>query len=359
MPVNKIPVSTCTRPFWPLRQLEHFSPAYFGLVMATGIVSLGAQMQAMPAVARALFWLNALAYGVLWVLSLLRLYRHPRRFFGDIGDHVRGPGYLTLVAGTAVLGSQCVVLYGQHGLGMALWFLALGLWLVFTYAIFTAFTVKTDKPALDQGIHGGWLLATVATQSLAVLGALLAKELTQPYRLEMHFFAVCMWLCAGMLYIWTIVLIFYRYMFFRLAPDALSPAYWINMGAMAISTLAGALLIGNASPETPLLMELLPFLKGFTALYWATSTWWIPMLIALGIWRYGYKRFPMRYGPLYWAVVFPLGMYAVGTHTMAANLQLGFLVFLPPLFFYAALAAWCVAFAAGVWDICARLGRVY
>lgn len=334
--------------------LEQFSPAYFGLVMATGIVSLGAHMQAMPWVARALFWLNVVAYGILWALVLLRLYWYPQRSCADISDHARGPGYLTLVAGTAVLGSQCIVLYAKWELGLLLWYLALILWLVFVYAIFTAFTVKADKPGLEQGIHGGWLLLTVATQSLAVLAALLAQGPAQPYRLEMHFFAVCMWLCAGMLYIWTIVLIFYRYMFFRLAPAALSPPYWINMGAMAISTLAGALLIGNATAQTPFLLSLLPFLKGFTVLYWATSTWWIPMLLALGMWRYGYKRFPMRYGPLYWAVVFPLGMYAVGTQTMAASLELTFFGVFPALFFYAALACWCVAFAAGLWDLAGK-----
>ncbi len=53
-------------------------------------------------------------------------------------------------------------------LGVGLWVLALLLWLVLTYSIFTAFTVKQDKPPLDKGINGAWLLAVVATQSLAV-----------------------------------------------------------------------------------------------------------------------------------------------------------------------------------------------
>jgi len=45
-----------------------------------------------------------------------------------------------------------------------------------------------------------------------------------------------------------------------LFPGDLAPPYWINMGAMAISTLAGSLLILNA-PQAPYLMSLLPFLK--------------------------------------------------------------------------------------------------
>ena len=72
---------------------------------------------------------------------------------------------------------------------------------------------------------------------------------------------------------------------FRLSPGDLTPPYWINMGAMAISTLAGSLLVRNAT-EAPFLQTLLPLVKGFTVLYWATGTWWIPMLLLLGVWRY-------------------------------------------------------------------------
>ena len=138
-------------------------------------------------------------------------------------------------------------------------------------------------------------------------------------------------------------LIFYRYTFFRLAPGDLTPPYWINMGAMAISTLAGSLLIVNA-PEAPFLQSMLPFLKGFTILYWATGTWWIPMLLLLGIWRYIYKRFPLTYSPLYWGAVFPLGMYAACTHELVLALSVDFLDVLAPVFLVAALAAWTAAF---------------
>jgi Tellurite resistance protein and related permeases len=139
-------------------------------------------------------------------------------------------------------------------------------------------------------------------------------------------------------------LIFYRYTFFPLAPGDLTPPYWINMGAMAISTLAGSLLAANAGNE-PLLASLRPFLGGFTVFYWATGTWWIPMLLVLGVWRYVVKRHPLRYDPLYWGAVFPLGMYAAGTHEMAAVLRLDFLEAVPVVFLYAAMAAWLVALA--------------
>jgi len=337
-----------------LTDLAGLAPAYFGLVMATGIVSIAAQLQGWPQLARTLFYLNNAMYAVLWLLTLGRLLWFPGRLFSDLIDHLRGPGFFTMVAGTGVLGAQYVLLLADYRFGLLLWIAALVLWLALTYAIFMAFTVKEHKPALDKGISGAWLLAVVATQSVAVLAALLAAHVAQPYRLEMNFLALSMWLWGGMLYIWMMSLIFYRYTFFRFAPGDLSPPYWINMGAMAISTLAGSLLIINA-PDAPFLLSLLPFLKGFTVFYWATGTWWIPMLVLLSIWRHVYKRFPMRYDPLYWGAVFPLGMYATGTHQMLHAMDFALLEFLPPLFWIVALVTWGLAFMGLLRDVLRRL----
>ena len=279
------------------------------------------------------------------VLNILRAVRFPRAFFADMIDHLRGPGFFTFVAATSVLGSQVIILTGQIGIAFALWFVAVALWLVLTYTIFTAFTVKEVKPPLEKGLSGAWLLAVVATQSIAVLAAILAARVAQPHRIELNFFGLSMWLWGGMLYIWMMSLIFYRYTFFSFSPGDLSPPYWINMGAMAISTLAGSRLMLNVD-DAPFLASILPFLKGFTVFYWATGTWWIPMLVILGLWRHVYRRFPLVYDPLYWGAVFPLGMYAVSTRTMIDALGFDFLRPLPAVFTWIALAAWALAFGA-------------
>jgi tellurite resistance protein TehA-like permease len=337
-----------------LADLAELSPAYFGMVMATGIVSLAAHLLAMPGLARALFGLNVALYVALWVLSALRMVRYPRRFFGDMVDHLRGPGFFTAVAATSVLGSQFVLLAADDRAGTVLWALAVALWIGLTYTIFAGLTIKEKKPTLDQGISGAWLLAVVATQSIAVLSALLAAHVVQPYKLELNFLALSMWLWGGMLYIWMMSLIFYRYTFFPLSPSDLSPPYWINMGAMAISTLAGSLLVINV-PDAPFLLSLLPFIKGFTIFYWATGTWWIPMLVILAIWRHVYRRFPVKYDPLYWGAVFPLGMYAAGTHEMNRAMGFDILEFLPEIFLYIALVAWAAAFSGFVLDLLRRV----
>ncbi|MDN5844355.1 MAG: tellurite resistance/C4-dicarboxylate transporter family protein [Alcaligenaceae bacterium] len=338
--------------------LQDMSAAYFGLVMATGIVSLACAMMGLPMLGLILFYLNIVQYVVLCVLYALRAWRYPRRFFGDMVAHETGPGYFTMVAGTGVLASQFMLLWDDFGVGMALWVLTLILWAGLVYAIFTALTVRPDKPELDRGINGGWLLAVVATQSVAVSSALLATQIDGPFREELNLLALSTWLWGGMLYIWLMALIFYRYTFFRLSSEDLTPPYWINMGAMAISTLAGSLLIQNA-PQAPYLVSLLPFLKGFTLLYWATGTWWIPLLLLLGFWRYVYQRYPIEYDPLYWGAVFPLGMYAACTWQMTRAMRLDFLDGVPQLFLYAALLAWVVTFVGLLLKLRHRLGLKY
>ena len=323
--------------------LETMSPAYFSLVMATGILSLAAHMLAVPVLPWALYVLNWLLFVVVAVLALARALWHTRRVVADLLDHLRAPGFFTFVAACGVLGSQTLVIGGSFGLAVLLGALGLLGWIVLTYAIFTVLTVKRNKPPLDRGINGGWLLAVVSTQSMAVLSTLISEHVPQPLRLELNFFALSMWLWGGMLYIWLMALIFYRYIFFEFSPADLSPPYWINMGAMAISTLAGSQLILN-TPHAPFLASILPFVTGFTVFYWASGTWWIPMLLILAVWRHGVRHFPFHYDPLYWGAVFPLGMYAACTQRMSEAMQTAFLRVLPPLFLALGLLAWLVVF---------------
>ena len=144
--------------------------------MATGIVSIAARDFQFPVLATGLFVFNPAAYAVLAALTVLRAIRHTRQLFADMTDHRLGPGFFTAVAGSCILGSQFLLM--THNLAAATSFLALkvALWVGFTYTIFAAFSVKRHEPPLDEGITGAWLIAVVATQSIAALAALIARD---------------------------------------------------------------------------------------------------------------------------------------------------------------------------------------
>lgn len=188
--------------------LAELHPAYFALVMATGIVSIACNLAGIPTVPEALFALDLLFYPLLWLLTALRAHRHRARFLVDISHHGRAVGFFTMAAATCVLGSQCFVIGHAPNAAMLLWVVGIGLYVVLVYSVFAILTVKEQKPALVEGINGGWLVSVVAAQSVAVLGAQLAPALEQAERLL--FFCAAMWLGGGMFYFWIIALIFYR-----------------------------------------------------------------------------------------------------------------------------------------------------
>lgn len=323
---------------------ETLFPGYFALVMATGITSIASHLLGFGAIAEALVGVNLVAFAVLASLTILRAARFPERLLADLADHARGPGFFTVVAGTCVVGSQFLVVEDAPRIAGFFWDLGFGLWLVVMYGFFLAVIANARKPALEHGLNGSWLIAAVATHSVSVLGTLLASFSPAPAFLL--FLALSLYLVGCFLYLVLITLILHRLAFLPVTTQALTPPYWINMGAVAITTVAGSLLVLHAG-EWHLLVELRPFIAGLTLLFWAAATWWIPLLVGLSLWRHVVRRFPLGYDPQLWAVAFPLGMYTVATLRLSAALDLPFLAAIPAASIYVALAVWA-ALAVGL-----------
>jgi tellurite resistance protein TehA-like permease len=206
------------------------------------------------------------------------------------------------------------------------------------YSFFTAVIVRTKKPTLAEGINGAWLIATVATQSVAILAIGLGTPFGWPAE-AVAFGCLVFFLIGCMLYLAIITLIFYRFTFLDLETATLTPPYWINMGAVAITTLSGSMLLLSRD-RSSLVTDIAPFIKGFVLFFWAAGTWWIPLLLLLGAWRHLWKRHPLTYDPQYWGMVFPLGMYAAATWRLSEALPFAPLAAVARAFLPVAIAAW-------------------
>lgn len=342
--------------FTPLsRAVATLFPGYFALVMATGIISLACHFLDLPLLALPLFWSNIFFYSVLAVLLLLRLVFFRPHLRADFLDPGRAVGFFTLVAGTCILGTQASLIGQDHRAAFILFVAGGVLWGGLIYGVFTALIILKEKPSLLASIHGSWLISVVGTQSVSVLAAVNAENFYPDGLLHI---SLWLFLFGGFLYLILITLIFYRLFFFALAPAEFVPSYWVNMGAAAITTLAGVNLVLKG-PLSPFASGLHPFILGLTFLFWAVATWWIPLLTILWIWRHGFRQIAITYHPQYWSMVFPLGMYTASTFQLSRIHGLELLSAIPDYFIYPALLSWLFTFFGLIRSVLKVLAGVF
>ncbi len=314
-------------------------PGYFALVMATGIIAIAAKQQKFDWLAQGLYFIAAAAYAVLVVLVGIRLIVFTKSLFADLTSHAKGFAFLTIVAGTNVLGSASALIHNWWTVAEILWWCSLPLYVLLVYSTLIADVLRHDKPGLGAGINGSWFLLTVSTESIAVLGALLLGH--DPNDL-LAFACIAAFLLGIVLYLIVMTMVFLRWAFQPLEPTEADPPAWIAAGAVAITVLAGSNLLATRA-VSPRVDRLAPILEGLVTLAWATATFWFPLMVAIGVWRHLVRKVPLRYHPSYWALVFPLGMYGVATYKMREVVELDALKWVPQIALAVALIAWMAA----------------
>ncbi|HCO26642.1 MAG: C4-dicarboxylate ABC transporter [Gimesia sp.] len=312
----------------------------FAIVMATGIVSLACSQLQLTLISQGLLICNLMLSGYLVLFNGIQMKKYPHQVISDLLAPATGFDSFTIVAACCILGSQFLQIVHLPTLALALWCVGLITWLLLSYSLLAQFIVRRAGLDISKDVHGGWLLLVVATQAVSVSGTSLSREFPV-FHESLVFLSLSLWLVGGLLYLWVISLILYRTIFFTMNSESLAPPHWISMGAMAISTLAGASLISIAR-DSMILSQVLPFVKGLTLLCWVTATWWIPLLVILGVWRHILQRVSFSYDSQFWSIVFPLGMYSVSTHRLAVELNFSPLMQGANLVAYLALGAWLI-----------------
>ncbi|WP_240673191.1 tellurite resistance/C4-dicarboxylate transporter family protein [Aequorivita ciconiae] len=316
--------------------------------MATGIVSIALKAFGNIFLSNLLFYLNIAFYAILCVLFSFQLIHYWKRFRSQFLNLEINMGFLSFVAANCILGSQFTTIFGDFTLGII--FLSIGFlsWFLLLYSLFAIHIEKRYKTSI-KAISGTWLLIVVATQAISILSIQLVEHLPIYYEIIL-LIALLMFLVGCTFYVILITLIVYRLLFFEVRAQKLKTPYWISMGADAITVLAGLTLITMAN-KWIIINELLPFIKGLTLLFWAIGTWWIPIMVLLGIWRHFIKKIPVKYVSHYWGMVFPLGMYTVCTLKLSQSFELSFLMVIPKAFLIFSLITWIIVFIGMIFKI--------
>jgi tellurite resistance protein TehA-like permease len=337
------PASPLSHPGQPVSYttLENFFPGYFALVMATGIVSIGLFLWQYPLLSHILLYCNIVFYAGLWIILVARTIRYPAIVWNDLHHHARGVTFLTLVAGNNILGSQMALILQRMDIALIFWVAGVSLWILLLYTFFLVNIIKEPKPTLETSINGAWLLIVVSTESVSVLGSIIANSSSLHWLIA--FMSLCTYMIGGLFYFVLIGLILYRWLFFSMKAETLTPPYWINMGAVAIITLAGSRFVAYAR-EHAAMDQWASFVTAFTMVFWAFATWWIPLLFLMFAYKHFIVRVPLTYDPQYWSMVFPLGMYGVCTFTYAGITGFTFIKPISALFVITGLATWVIVF---------------
>lgn len=271
-------------------------PHAFAAVMATGIVSIAAADHRVDVLSAAMAVVAVVALPVLMFVGA----RGWRRYGWDVRELDTCIGLLTYVAACEVVAGRFA---GHPWVVWVLGALALQGWLTLMPSV-----LRRLWPARDRA-RGEWELASVATSGLAVV--FVAAGIV--------FWALVFWVWALLLYAFITPLVLRR------VRRDLPPDYWIVMGALAVSTLAGE-HVHAALPPGPIADAV----RAVNVLTWALATLAIAPLVV------------MAHRHIGWPTVFPLGMYSAATYALAVETGWPMLGVVSAVFLWIAVAAWSV-----------------
>lgn len=306
------------------------------MTMATGIISVAFRLQNFIILSDIFFVITLVTWLVMTFLYTWRLIKFPKAVLENLLNPKTTFIFFTFVAATNISG---MLLY-QHGyilLALSSWIMAFIYWSALMYFGFASLCFAHKDREVNV-VHGGWLILIVGTQSLVLLGTKIAGDLGE-YAAYMMVEIHMLWALGMIFYAIFVTLFCYRIFFMNMEASDYSPLMWVVMGAAAISANAGSSLL-LTDPVIPLLVDLRPVVQMFSIMLWTWATWWIPLLVIIGLWKHVYCKVPLRYEPMQWSIIFPLGMYTVATNNLALSAEFKPLLYLSVGMLWIAVISW-------------------
>ncbi|WP_055493244.1 tellurite resistance/C4-dicarboxylate transporter family protein [Streptomyces sp. TP-A0356] len=308
--------TSALRTWWAQRP-----PATGAAVMATGVLSVGLHLSGYEVLSTVALVLAAVAWLGLATDFVLRLLWERGRWPVE----VRSPAALTAVAATTVLGTRVSAL-GRQRLAEALLAAAVALW---------AALILPAVGNWKRRMSGAVFLGCVATEGIAVLGAVLAAA------------ERVAWLAHTALVFFWLGLVLYAVGLWCFDPRQVATGagdHWLADGALALSAVAGSRLFAAAHSGLYLWNnDDDDVLRAVTVGLLALACGCFCVLAAAEL------RWPRpHYDVRRWATVFPMGMTAVAALSVATSLGVPWLRGPGRVLLWIAVAVWCAVLAGAV-----------
>lgn len=323
---------------------RQLNPASFAYIMATGVVSMALYMSQWYLFSAGLLIAGVLGYFWLVFLFGVRFVMLGSAAFQRLHQVENQLKLLTFAAGSNALAAR-FALSGHIFPSMVLGAIGTVATVVLIYAVFC--TLLFHSTSSIESISPLWLLMAIASNSVGIV----VTTLWDQGALADDLFllgAFVFWSFGVFAYLSLMSLNIYRMFFLPFEGEDINPAYWTCMGAAAIAAFDGSKLLLVQHPPA-FLEAVTPFLQGMVLLMWVWGTVWIPLLLAMGIWKHLYFKVPLSYQTSLWAVVFPLGMYTMATDIIQTSVHLDSVQAMVPICLWIAVTAWFVVATLRVW----------
>lgn len=315
--------------------MRRADPLNFSYVLGSAGISIVFYLTGWNLLSIIFLYLTVISYVGLVGMFLIRLALFGRRFLKEIFNVHDFFDYLIFSSATSALSIRfCLSEYNSLSLGLAWAGAIFSVLIIYTLIGQLLFQEKSSV----ESISPFWLLISVALHSIGLTITTLWDHglLMDPIFLVA---AVCFWSCAVLFYIMLMALSLYRFFLVSFDVKNISPAYWTCVGAAAIAALDGGRL--TLIQNGPSFLEAArPFIEGCVILFWAWAIAWIPLLILMEIFKYGYFKSEFRYHPVLWTMIYPLAMYTLATDHMAMKYQFSFIGSTVPFWIWTTFSCW-------------------
>ncbi|WP_306591021.1 hypothetical protein [Geothrix sp. 21YS21S-4] len=307
--------------------IKHFAPGWFAVVMGTGGLANILCLWGTPALRTLGMGIAALAgaaYVAVLVPWLLRWIHHFEYVRRDLHHPVASNFFVTMPVATVILGTNLHLIWSPFlgpertfALMVACWAVAIAGVAFFTVVTTFRF-IRAEAPPAPETMNFSWIMAPIANMALLLLGNPLCGRALQ---LRPHWCPTIFVMNGAMLgigfflFLFIGAIIFVRLAQHPLPPAETTPTFGIFLSAAGLA-VSGLLDLGASARALGILEETALLAIGAAAV-WGFGMWILALILVICVHQLRRGGIPFSLG--WWAFVFPLAAYTIGSQKLAAR----------------------------------------